>query len=344
MSEQQNTQDSVASQFEGFPDEDNAREQVVEAALFASDQPLTLERLQLLFGEDQPVSRTEVRAIISRLQAHNEQRGIELVKVAGGFRFQTKRGLHPWLARLWDEKPRKYSRALMETLALIAYRQPITRSEIEDVRGVSVASNIIRTLLEREWVRVVGHRDVPGRPALFATTPQFLDYFSLESLDSLPPLSEIKSMAELEPELDLETGMEQSEESSSFAGMLNRLQEDEDESDDDNLDASLSDQWESLDELNDQFESSIRSRSAADDQDSEIDTQEPAEGERVGQEPQPDSAAVAEDALTEAEKFDIIQQKLAEQANLIKSGGNDNDTETGPETSGDNPNRTETPD
>lgn len=319
------------SQFEGFPDADNAREQVVEAALFASAQPLSLERLQVLFGDEAPVSKTEIRGIIARLQERNDSRGVELVKVAGGYRFQTKRGLHPWLSRLWDEKPKKYSRALMETLALIAYRQPITRGEIEDVRGVSVASNIIRTLLEREWVRVVGHRDVPGRPALFATTQQFLDYFGLGSLDELPPLSEIKSMAELEPELDLETGLEGEADSSSFASMLSRLQDEDSDGEEGNLDAELSEQWETLDELNDQFETGLRQQPDDSAEAADAASVDPAE---AGEAKAADADSAAREAeLTEAEQLAIIQNKLAAQANLLQSDGTDDDTETDPQTS-----------
>jgi segregation and condensation protein B len=131
-------------------------------------------------------------------------RGFELKEVASGFRFQVKQELSEWIAKLWEERPPRYTRALLETLALIAYRQPITRGDIEEIRGVGVSSNIVRTLLDREWIRVVGHRDVPGRPAMFATTKQFLDYFNLKSLQDLPPLSEIKDLAVADPEFDLE--------------------------------------------------------------------------------------------------------------------------------------------
>jgi len=132
------------------------------------------------------------------------ERGLELKEVASGFRIQVREDANPWIARLWEERPQRYSRALLETLALIAYRQPITRGDIEEVRGVSVRTNIIRTLQEREWIRVVGHRDVPGKPALFGTTRVFLDYFNLASLDNLPSLAEIKDMGSIEPELELE--------------------------------------------------------------------------------------------------------------------------------------------
>lgn len=299
--------------------------QIVEAALFASTQPLTLDQLKTLFGEDEPLSGAEVREIVEALQALNDQRGIELVKVAGGYRYQSKRGLHPWISRLWDEKPKKYSRALMETLALIAYRQPITRGEIEDVRGVSVASNIIRTLLEREWVKVLGHRDVPGRPAIFGTTQGFLDYFGLNSLEELPPLDEIKSMAELEPELDLETGIEEGE-TKSFASMLNRLQDEDSDAADTSLEEELSEQWETLDELNDQFETGLRHKDQPEDDTDAGEQDAPV----TAQEDTTDSTHEA--AMTESEQLTVIQQKLAEQANLLEQTKQDDEKKDDPET------------
>lgn len=177
---------------------------IVEAALLASNQPLTLAQLQALFPEDQPAPKDSVEAALQALQQDCAERGIELVEVASGFRYQVRTEVHPWVARLWSERPTRYTRATLETLALIAYRQPITRGEIEQIRGVTVSSNIIRMLEEREWIRVIGHRDVPGRPALFGTTKTFLDYFNLKSLDQLPPLSELRELTELEPELPLE--------------------------------------------------------------------------------------------------------------------------------------------
>lgn len=177
---------------------------ILEAALFASTQPLTLDRLAALFAEDKAPSRDELRAALQELGEECEPRGIELKEVGSGFRMQVKKELGPWIARLWEEKPPKYSRATMETLALIAYKQPITRAEIEDVRGVAVSSHIIKSLLEREWIRVVGHRDVPGKPALFGTTRAFLDYFNLKSLDELPPLAEIRSLEDITLPPDIE--------------------------------------------------------------------------------------------------------------------------------------------
>ncbi|MCP1374824.1 SMC-Scp complex subunit ScpB [Dyella lutea] len=175
---------------------------IVEAALLASSNPLTMAQLVELFGEEHEVTRELVARTLEALAGDCEGRGVELKEIASGFRYQVKQAVHPWLSRMWTERPSRYSRALLETLALIAYRQPITRPEIEQIRGVVVSSNIIKTLEERDWIRVVGHRDVPGRPALFGTTRAFLDYFNLKSLDQLPPLSEIRDMED--PQLRFE--------------------------------------------------------------------------------------------------------------------------------------------
>ena len=178
--------------------------QILEGALLAAGEPLSVQRMALLFEENERPSKEEIRAAIQSVEERCEDRGYELVQVASGYRFQVRQDLATWVGRLWQERPARYSRALMETLSLIAYRQPITRGEIEEIRGVAVSTNIIKTLLEREWVRVVGHRDVPGRPAMYATTRQFLDYFNLKSLDQLPPLAEIKELDNLSGELGLE--------------------------------------------------------------------------------------------------------------------------------------------
>lgn len=177
---------------------------IVEGALLASQQPLTLVQLQGLFPEEEPAPPGSIERALELLRDGCAERGVELVEVASGFRFQVKADVHAWVARLWTERKTRYTRATLETLALIAYRQPITRGEIEQVRGVAVSSNIIQALEEREWIRVVGHRDVPGRPALFGTTKGFLDYFGLKRLDELPPLSELKDIGELEPQLPLD--------------------------------------------------------------------------------------------------------------------------------------------
>jgi segregation and condensation protein B len=177
---------------------------ILEAVLMASDEPLNLPALAAVFTDEERPSNAEIGNALKELGDDYAERGIELQEVASGFRIQVREEVNPWVTRLWEERPQRYSRALLETLALIAYRQPITRGDIEEVRGVSVRTNIIRTLQEREWIRVVGHRDVPGKPALFGTTKVFLDYFNLSSLDDLPSLAEIKDLDNLEPELDLE--------------------------------------------------------------------------------------------------------------------------------------------
>tara|TARA_R110002110_G_scaffold415561_2_gene650838 strand:- start:39004 stop:39864 length:861 start_codon:yes stop_codon:yes gene_type:complete len=175
--------------------------QILEGALLAAGRPMTVAQLGELFEEHERPDNTALREALQEVAARCEDRGFELQEVASGYRFQVRQSLSPWVARLWQERPQKYSRALLETLALIAYRQPITRGEIEEIRGVAVSSNIIKTLHEREWIRVVGHRDVPGRPAMYATTRQFLDYFSLKSLDQLPALAEIRDLETLNAEL-----------------------------------------------------------------------------------------------------------------------------------------------
>jgi segregation and condensation protein B len=175
---------------------------VVEGALMAAGGPLTLDQMLALYPEERRPDRDEIRVAVADLMADYADRGVELVEVAGGWRIQVRRLVAPWVARLWEERPTRYSRALLETLALIAYRQPITRGEIEDIRGVAVSTQIVKTLTEREWVRVVGHRDVPGRPALYATTRRFLDYFGLRSLNDLPPLAELRDPAFFGEQLD----------------------------------------------------------------------------------------------------------------------------------------------
>ncbi len=175
--------------------------QIVEGALLAAGRPLTVAQLGDLFGESERPPKEDIRTALEAVAARCEDRGFELKEVASGFRFQVRQNLGPWVGRLWHERPPKYSRALLETLALVAYRQPITRGEIEEVRGVAVSSSIIKTLHEREWIRVVGHRDVPGRPAMYATTRQFLDYFNLKSLDQLPTLAELRDLETLNAEL-----------------------------------------------------------------------------------------------------------------------------------------------
>lgn len=179
------------------------RQQIIEGLLLSAGRPLSVAALADLFLEGERPGNDQIRESLDAIAQACEGRGFELKEVASGFRFQVRQKLSPWISRLSEEKPQRYTRALLETLGLIAYRQPITRGDIEEIRGVAVSSTIIRTLLDREWIRVVGHRDVPGRPAMFATTRHFLDYFNLKNLQELPPLAEIRDLDQLNPELDL---------------------------------------------------------------------------------------------------------------------------------------------
>ena len=175
---------------------------IVEVALLAAGRAMTIDHLMDLFelNSEKP-ERAEVRAVLGSLKQDWAERGLELIQVSSGYRFQVRAEYSKWMQRLWVDRPARYSRALLETLAIIAYRQPVTRGEIEDIRGVGVSSSIVKTLLEREWIRVLGHREVPGRPAMYGTTKQFLDHFSLKSLESLPPLNEIRDLERIHPDL-----------------------------------------------------------------------------------------------------------------------------------------------
>ncbi|MEZ5589459.1 MAG: SMC-Scp complex subunit ScpB [Gammaproteobacteria bacterium] len=171
-----------------------ALELILEAALLAAGEAVSLERLGKLFDETQQPDKNTLRNALAKLAENYQGRGIELAEVAGGYRIQVRADWSPWITRLWEEKPGRYSRALLETLALIAYRQPITRGEIAEVRGVTVSTGLIRTLQERGWIKVIGHREIPGRPALYATTSEFLSYFNLKNLSELPPLLEPRDL------------------------------------------------------------------------------------------------------------------------------------------------------
>ena len=175
----------------------------VESALLAAGRPLSVDQLQKLFDDSSAPEKPQIRQAISDLLGDYEERGLTITEVASGFRIQIEGGMAERLQKLWEERPPRYSRALFETLALIAYRQPMTRGEIEEIRGVTVSTNIIRSLLERDWVRVVGHRDVPGRPEMFGTTKPFLDYFGLKKLDDLPPLADLSDWESLRVQLNL---------------------------------------------------------------------------------------------------------------------------------------------
>jgi len=177
---------------------------ILEAALLAAGKPLSLKRLLSLFpeGEPQP-SAEQVTTALTAIRESLSERGMELKQVATGYRLQVPEALAPWVARLWEEKPPRYSRALLETLALIVYRQPVTRAEIEEVRGVAVSSNIIKTLQEREWIKVLGYKDVPGKPAMFGSTRALLDYFNVSSLDQMPTLKDLQNLDSAQAELEL---------------------------------------------------------------------------------------------------------------------------------------------
>ncbi len=176
---------------------------ILEAVIYASDEPMSLNRLIGLFPEETHPGREAIRVAISQLQEETADRSIELKEVGSGYRYQVRQNYAEWISKLWEERPARYSRASLETLALIAYRQPVTRAEIEEVRGVSVSSNIIKAFIERDWVKIVGHRDVPGKPALYATTKGFLDYFNLSNLEDLPSLAEIRDIDSINEKLEL---------------------------------------------------------------------------------------------------------------------------------------------
>jgi len=177
---------------------------IIEAILLGAGRPLSVDQMLTMIGEQDIVDRSLVREAIAALQSDYESRGIDLVQVGSGYRVQIRESMQPWVSHLWEEKPARYSRALLETLSLIAYRQPITRGEIEEVRGVAVSTTIIKTLLEREWVHVIGHREVPGRPAMYGTTRKFLDYFSLKTLSDLPSLAELRDLSAIGKDLELD--------------------------------------------------------------------------------------------------------------------------------------------
>ena len=206
----------------------------VEAALLAAGRPLSIDQLQNLFDRGSAPEKSQLREAISGLQEDYEYRGLTITEVASGFRTQIKASMADRLQKLWEERPPRYSRAFFETLALIAYRQPMTRGEIEEIRGVAVSTNIMRSLLEREWIRVVGHRDVPGRPAMFGTTRQFLDYFGLKRLDDLPPLADLSDWETLRVQLNLpEVSEDEAEPDTAEITDLPVLYPQDDENDDD---------------------------------------------------------------------------------------------------------------
>ncbi|WP_108125506.1 SMC-Scp complex subunit ScpB [Saccharospirillum mangrovi] len=299
---------------------------ILEGSLFAAGTALSVVQLGALFLEHERPHRRIIRSLMAELMAKYSGGGLELVEVASGWRFQTRSDLGVWISRLWEEKPQRYSRALLETMALIAYRQPITRGEIEDVRGVSVSSSIIKTLQEREWVRVVGHRDVPGRPAMYATTRQFLDHFGLTSLDQLPSLGEIRDLEDLAPELALNddpdaAGTVDTQAEISFSSMVDRLREVErsGKTGNDYIDEKLDDELSQMDAVNDAIEQAFEAQRAghqhpdldlsdSDDDDSDATTKT-EETDSENNEPA--------EPMSDAEHLRIIEEKLAQQQALL---------------------------
>lgn len=330
---------------------------LLEALVFSIGKAISLDKIRETFEEMRQPTNRAIRSMLAELQRDYEGRGIQLVEVASGFRFQTNSEVSFQVMKLWDEKPQRYSRALLETLALVAYRQPITRGEIEDVRGVSVSSHIVKTLIERDWIRVVGHRDVPGRPAMFATTKTFLDYFGLKSLDELPSLAELKDMDDLNPELDLGDHSEVlSDKEGSFSELIDNIKDGAEQSEEqDYIDHELKDDLAAMDDVNKGFEDMLEAQRQAlrEEQESEPDESQ-SEVTEVDVDSGEDSAQNAESLdissdeliedeqdglaevstqseiapvqeLSEDEKMAIIQEKLAQQAALLNQNNSEQD-------------------
>lgn len=250
--------------------------QYIEAALLAAGQPLTLVQLNGLFEEDEQPGHSLIRQALSALDSDLEGRAVELVEVAGGYRLQVRQKLMPVISRLWSEKPPRYSRALLETLAIIAYRQPITRGEIEEIRGVSLSANILKTLQDRDWIKVVGHRDVPGKPELLGTTKDFLDYFNLKGLGDLPTLAEIRDLDNLEPELELSDPDRPASETRS------------DEQENEPTDAQDEPEADSQDDSHDKRELDPEEQPDRSEPDGPVDGEEEEDAEQGGAEPEDD--------------------------------------------------------
>ncbi|AJQ96462.1 SMC-Scp complex subunit ScpB [Gynuella sunshinyii] len=328
---------------------------ILEAAVFAHGKPLSLERMLTLFDAEQLPSRKCLQFCLQQLAIEYRERGVNLVEVKSGWRFQTNVRTGEYVQRLWDERPQRYTRATLETLALIAYRQPITRGEIEDVRGVSVSTQIVKSLQERDWIRVVGHRDVPGRPAMYATTREFLDYFGLKSLTELPSLSEIKDLDDINPELDLAGDESDADETSDFDKAVNEMKAAAAVSEEQSyIDQELSNELAAMDSVNMAFEQMLAAQRAslkedeesAEDVDTEqetsIESKTMAEADVVPEQAesilpddetmsfQPDPPVMDAENLSEDEKIAIIQAKLAAQAKLLAEAEeqqDDNETE-----------------
>jgi len=294
--------------------------QIIEASLLAAGSSLSKDRIVELFAEDEKVKVTDVTKALDMLKKETEGRGIELVEVATGFRYQARQDYAEWIARLWEERPSRYSRALLETLSLIAYRQPTTRSDIEQVRGVGVSSSIVKTLLEREWVRVVGHRDVPGKPALYATTKQFLDYFGLKSLDELPSLAEIKDLDNLNPELQFdkedENSAKQSEEGSNESS---EPSSDEASDDETGHERTVSESSAEHDELAESVENTVQESLDCDIQEQDSETEE---------KPLEQDENFDEDAQSSSDTQQWPDDELSEQDNTDDDGSVEGEEES----------------
>ena len=276
---------------------------ILEAVLLAADRTLTVVQVEALFelDEERP-TRDEIRQALHEMADDYASRGYELKQVASGFRLQVKQEYATWVGRLWEEKPARYTRALLETMALIAYRQPITRGEIEEVRGVSVSSNIVKTLLERDWIKVLGHKDVPGKPSLYGTTKEFLDYFNLNSLDQLPTLAEIKDLDNIHPELALDE--DSAENASDHPHERHERENTEPADDNDNGDNSDSDTKSSAAE----FSAAKFSVDRANDSLNEDDADEDSSFEEVGEQ------QVAEETVTKASTSEGDDSEQQEEA------------------------------
>lgn len=286
---------------EAFPDPNAARLRIIEAALFVSPEPLQLDQLKQLFDPSESLDTATLQALLRQLQEESHTRGVQLVEVAGGWRYQSRPDFQPWLLRLQEDKPRRYGRALLETLALVAYRQPITRGEIEEVRGVAVATSVMRTLLERQWIKPVGRRDIPGRPITFGTTDTFLNDFGLQHLSELPSLAHIKSMAELDPGFDFE---ETSESETSFANILGAYQALDPANELDELDDDLAASWQATDAVNAAFSNQLNTFT------------EPPEPDSV--DAQSEVITPSEWTMTEREVTDAITAKIQAQEQYLE--------------------------
>jgi len=306
---------------------------ILEAALFSYGKPLPMDKIRELFHDrhDTP-SKKCLKFILQGLTDHYQFRGVRIVLVKSGYRIQTASEITSYIHNLWDERPNRYSRATLETLALIAYRQPITRGEIEDVRGVSVSSQIIKSMMERDWVRIVGHRDVPGRPALYATTKNFLDYFCLENLEQLPSLSEIRELEDLMPDLGLEGDSlpDSGSKEATFNELVEKLKSPEEGDLLTAIDQELAEDLAATSAINDSFESMLAAQreqlareqkesegaESADIQDTDSDNQ--IEESETDNSIQPESIHETQ-ALSEEEQMRVIQEKLAEQQAIIEN-------------------------